>query len=93
MSDSKKEQKEDRATKAAAEREARDARKVKKASVSMESKIKILVKENPRRSGSVPHAHFETYKDGTTVGAFLEGGGNWLHLSADIERGYIGLEA
>lgn len=93
MTDTEDVKKETRAKKAAAEREARDTRRVRKSQIDKDWKIKILVASNPRRPGSKPHAHFEKYQNGTKVRSFLENGGSWLHLSADIERGYVGLEA
>lgn len=87
-----KQAKEERAKRAASEKAAREKRRIKKSDVKPDSKIKILVDANPRREGTAPHAHFAKYRNGTKVSTFLEGGGEWLHLQADIERGYIGLE-
>jgi hypothetical protein len=86
-------------TDAAAARDQRRAdrlsRRPKRSEVPDESKLKILVEKNPRREGTEPHAHFEKYRDGMTVGELLgEGiGGSWVHLQADIERGYVATAA
>ena len=82
-----------RSEKAEQRRVEREARKTKKRDLAADAKIEVLVAENPRRPGSAPHAHFDKYEDGMTVEKFLSEavGGEWIHLQADIERGYVRL--
>lgn len=84
-----------RSEKAAQRRVEREARRMKKRDVSNTATIKLLVEKNPRREGSAPYAHFEKYEDGMSVETLLskEVGGEWIHLQADIQRGYIELAA
>lgn len=71
--------------------EERQARRPNRKDVPDDATLKILVDKNPRREGTQPHAHFEKYQDGMTVGDLLSEsiGGEWVHLQADVERGYV----
>jgi hypothetical protein len=54
------------------------------------ARIHLLVKNNPRREGSVPYSHWEQHmKEGVTLARFFKNGGSWLHLRADIARGHV----
>lgn len=72
----------------------RAGRRVKKSDVKPEQKIKLLAEKNPRREGTATFEHFKKYRNGMTVETFLSEkvGGEWMHLAADIERGYVALE-
>lgn len=49
-------------------------------------------KANPRREGTAPYDHWEQHvKHGITIKTFLENGGEWMHLRADIARGHVQL--
>lgn len=54
-----------------------------------ETKIKLLVTENPRRPGSATYEIFNHYSDGITVGDFVKAGGRRVDVKADYERGHI----
>ncbi len=84
-----------RAEKAADLKASRAQLRLKRADVQDTQTISVVAEKNPRRLGTVPHAHFEKYTDGQTVGEFLskENGGEWIHMQADIERGHIKLAA
>lgn len=82
-----------RAEKSKATAAARAERKVKKADLPEHGVIRVKTDGNPRRPNSAPHAHFERYSDGLDLAEFFEKGGEWLHLQADIARGYIDVEA
>lgn len=59
-------------------------------SLAESARIHLLVKNNPRREGGVPHEHWEQHmKEGITLMQFFEGGGSWMHLRADIARGHV----
>lgn len=54
-----------------------------------DAKISLLKKENPKRAGTAAHALYTKYKDGMTVGAFLNAGGNSFALKYDSDKGFI----
>jgi len=57
----------------------------------LETKVKVLVSENPKREGSASYDRFALYGKGTTVGAFLEAGGTSADLHWDSEHEYISI--
>lgn len=57
----------------------------------LETKIKVLVSENPKRAGSSSFDRFALYGKGTTVGAFLEAGGTSADLHWDSEHEFISI--
>jgi hypothetical protein len=54
-------------------------------------KIKLLVKENPRRADTRAHRIYSLYKDNMTVAAFIEAGGGMGDIRWDLERKNIEL--
>lgn len=52
-------------------------------------KIKVLASENPKREGSAAHKKFSLYKNGMTVGEFLDKGGTSSCIAYDVKHGYI----
>lgn len=54
-------------------------------------KIKLLVKENPKREGTASYKEFALYKSGMTVGALLEKGLRAAALRWDLEHKFIAL--
>lgn len=54
-----------------------------------DSKITLLVKENPKREGTNGFKAFAKYKTGMTVGDFLKKGGTRADLRWDISHEYI----
>ncbi len=52
-------------------------------------KITKLVKENPRREGTIGHASFELIENGMTYEAFIEAGGRWQDLVWDVEHEHV----
>lgn len=54
-----------------------------------DTKIKLLVTENPRRPGSATYEIFNHYQDGITVADFVKAGGRRVDVKADYERGHI----
>lgn len=65
----------------------------RRSNVNEKAKISLLVTENPKRAGSAAHDRFALYKNGMTVGTFLEKGGSSADLRYDEEHGYIKLSA
>lgn len=57
----------------------------------LDTKIKVLVAENPKRAGSASFDRFALYGKATTVGAFLEAGGTSADLHWDSEHEYISI--
>lgn len=51
--------------------------------------IKVLAAENPKRKGSESAKRFAYYKDGMTVGAFVEKGGTLGDVHYDTTHGHI----
>ena len=56
---------------------------------SDDQKITLLVEGNPRRKGSATYKIYALYKDGMTVGQFLQKGGRLVDVAADVERKHI----
>lgn len=54
-------------------------------------KIKLLVKDNPKREGSNAYSTFELYRTSKTIAEFLAAGGSRVALKYDEERGFIEL--
>lgn len=52
-------------------------------------KLKLLVKENPKREGSTSYDRFEFYRGAKTVQAFLDAGGTLADVKHDEAKGYI----
>lgn len=75
-----------KASKAAA---ADGARRGRKSSFDEGQKIKVLVKDNPKREGTASYDTFELLKKSKTVGDFFAAGGGSANLHWNIERGYI----
>jgi len=57
-----------------------------------ESKIHLLVKENPRREGSEGWHNFNLYKEGMAVSDFKAAGGKSNHMAWDLKHKYIELK-
>lgn len=53
--------------------------------------ITLLKPENPKRPGTKAHDRYALYKDGLTVGAFLDAGGTSGDLAHDQAHGFIRL--
>lgn len=53
--------------------------------------IKNVVKENPKREGTLAHKIFSLYKAGMKVEDFFKAGGNSAALRYDIENDYVTL--
>lgn len=53
--------------------------------------ITLLKPENPKRPGTKAHDRYALYKDGMTVGAFLDAGGTSGDLAHDQAHGFIKL--
>ena len=56
---------------------------------SDDQKITLLVEGNPRRKGSATYKIYALYRDGMTVGQFLQKGGRLVDVAADVERKHI----
>ena len=56
---------------------------------SDDQKITLLVEGNPRRKGSKTYKIFGYYKNGMTVGQFLQKGGRLVDVAADVQRKHI----
>ncbi|HEV8493860.1 MAG TPA: hypothetical protein VGR76_16400 [Candidatus Angelobacter sp.] len=57
-----------------AAKKASGASKGRRAKFSDDAKITLLVKENPRRKGTVAYDKFAKFKSGMTVGEFIKAG-------------------
>lgn len=68
------------------------ARRGRKGAFDESQKIKVLVKDNPKREGSASYDIFELLKKSKTVGDFFASGGASSNLHWNIERGYIEVE-
>ncbi len=55
-------------------------------------KIRVLVKENPKKRGSKCYEWFNWYRTGMTVQDYYEKGGKKDHIRWDVQHGYIALE-
>lgn len=54
-----------------------------------DSKIKLLVKENPKRAGSKSFERYALYKDGMKVSDFYAAGGTAADIRWDASAGFI----
>lgn len=52
-----------------------------------DSKIKVLVKENPKRAAAAER--FNLYKNGMTVGEYVAAGGKRADVNWDVKQGFI----
>jgi hypothetical protein len=55
--------------------------------------ITVLVKENPKKSGSAAHGRFGKYKSGCTVAAALKAGVTREDLRWDTAKNFIAIAA
>jgi len=55
------------------------------------AKIKLLVKENPKREGSITHKKFAKIKNGMTVEEAFKAGLTGVDLKCDVDRKYISI--
>lgn len=92
---------ETKAKKAPAKKAAAKKPSAKKASTKKETsneveednrKIKLLVKENPKREGSASYERFDLYFDCKTAQDFKDAGGTAADLRHDEEKGFIELK-
>lgn len=65
------------------------ARRGRRGAFDEGQKIKVLVKDNPKREGTTSYDTFELLKKSKTVGDFFANGGGSHNLHWNIERGYI----
>jgi hypothetical protein len=77
--------KETKMAKAKAEEPATKGRK------SPNQKIKLLVKENPKRSGTESYNRYELYKSCKDTDSFIAAGGTRGDITNDVAKGYIEL--
>lgn len=54
-----------------------------------DAKIKVLVKENPKKAGSKSAARFEGYAGAKTVGDALANGVTYQDIAYDVGRQFI----
>lgn len=66
-----------------------EGRRGRKGAFNESQKIKVLVKDNPKREGTASYDTFELLKKSKTVGDFFANGGGSHNLHWNIERGYI----
>lgn len=76
---------------APAEVEAPKKKSEKVSPINASGKIKLLVKDNPKRPGSASFDFFEIYKKVKTVDEFLAAGGRKADLKYDADHGFISL--
>lgn len=57
-----------------------------------DKKITLISEKNPKREGSKSHKRFALYKNGMTVGEFVDAGGLFADLAWDSERGFVSIE-
>ena len=77
------------AKKAAPKKKAPAKAAAEKETANDNRKIKVLVKENPKREGSASYDRFELYSDCKTVQDFKDAGGTSADLRHDEEKGFI----
>ena len=65
------------------------APKEKKEKAVDNRKIKLLVKENPKREGTAAYDKFALYKTSKTVAEFIEAGGSLSAIKYDSEKQFI----
>lgn len=65
------------------------ARRGRKGAFNESQKIKVLIKDNPKREGTASYDTFELLRKSKTVGDFFAAGGGSHNLHWNIERGYI----
>lgn len=61
----------------------------RKGTFPLDAKIKVLAKENPKRSGSAAAKRFSKYADGKTVAELLKAGVQWGDLRWDSTHEHI----
>lgn len=66
-------------------------KKTVKPRLNQDLKIKILAEANPKREGSKSRERFAFYKNGQTVGQFIQAGGTTADVRYDVEHKYIQL--
>lgn len=70
--------------------EAKPARRSKFAELYPEdTKVTVLVEENPKKAGSASRERFEHYFKAKTVGDFLAAGGTYADVAYDVGRAHI----
>ena len=57
-----------------------------------EAVITVLAEGNPKRAGSASYERFELYKDGMTVGEYIEAGGKRADVQWDVDHEHISIE-
>jgi hypothetical protein len=60
--------------------------------IPAEARITKLVKENPRREGTIGHESFSVIKSGMTVEQYVAKGGRRKDLRWDLDHEYVKLE-
>jgi hypothetical protein len=80
------------AKKAAPTKKANGAGRGRKATFTPDQKIKVLVKENPRREGTKSYKMFAKYKDGMTVAEAVKAGIGMVDLRWDAKFEHISVK-
>lgn len=66
-------------------------RRGRKPDMDLGTKLKVLVKENPKRAGSESASRFDLYTGCKTVQDYLDKGGRLADVKWDTEKSYIQL--
>lgn len=69
-------------------------------SIVRQKRIRLLVTENPKRPGSKCHARYLLYRDGMTLGEYIEAvealgrtsWSAWMDIYCDRDRGFIEIQ-
>lgn len=56
---------------------------------SGDSKIRKIVKYNPRREGTIAHDNFKIFKNSMKVDSYLKAGGDLRDLRYSVKKGWI----
>jgi hypothetical protein len=62
-----------------------------RARINKQLKIKVLVEDNPKRTGTLSFERFALYETGMTVEEYVAAGGRSGDIGYDVEAGYIAL--
>jgi hypothetical protein len=67
-------------------------KKISNKKYNRDQKIKLLIKNNPKKLGSKSYERFKNYYDGISVGEFLDKGGLSIDLKWDSDHNFIKLK-
>lgn len=69
-----------------------DGQRGREGPYALDSKITLVVKDNPKRAGTKAHKLYAKYKNGMTVGEALKAGFYWTYLQYDVGKNNIAIK-